>query len=63
MTEVKRTAEELAKVLLTDIQDSLDRGTKHFALDGRELLTVAEVLEALRRDRKILLEPKTADDC
>ena len=51
------TAEEKARILLQEIHEALERGTKHYALDGTPLLTAKEIVEALMRDQQIRFEP------
>lgn len=41
------TSDEVARLLLHDIEAALAAGTRHFAQDGRELVTVLEVLQEL----------------
>lgn len=50
-------AEVKAQILIADITDALSRGTKHFDVSGRPLLTVRAILEALQRDGKVELAP------
>lgn len=47
--------DEKARLLIADIADALAHGTKHYALDGRPLLTVEDVLVALEQDEAIEL--------
>lgn len=47
------TPADIARLLIRDIRAALARGTKHYALDGRPLLTVEDVLAALEQDGAI----------
>jgi hypothetical protein len=47
-----------ATLLLREVEEALERGTKHYAVDGRPLLTVEAICEALLADGKIEFEPK-----
>lgn len=46
-----------AKFSIIEIEDALERGTKHFAKDGTPLLTVSDIIEVLQRDGEIVFEP------
>lgn len=50
-------AEEDARLLIAEVETALARGTKHFDRQGRPLLTVAAVLQALMQDGEIVFEP------
>lgn len=56
-TEKADTPEELAVMLVVSIESALAHGTKHFSVDGKLLLTVIDVLVALKDDGEIFLEP------
>lgn len=48
---------ELAMALILSIGHAL-KSTHHYALDGHELTSVQEVLEALKRDGQVVLKRK-----
>jgi hypothetical protein len=47
-----------ARLLIREITEALERGTQHWAVDGRPLLTVEEILKALLDDGKIEFKPR-----
>lgn len=53
------TPEERAALLVASIDCALAHGVKHYTVDGRELKTTQEVIDALQKDKRIVFEPPT----
>jgi hypothetical protein len=51
-------AEAKARILIEDVAASLAAGTEHYDVDGRQLFTVRDVIEALNRDWRVVLRTK-----
>lgn len=54
--------EEKAALLVASIDMALAHGVRHYTLDGRELKTTQEVLDALAKDKRIVFKPQKPKD-
>lgn len=52
---------ENALLLIQSVRSALDRGVKHYSVDGRLLSTEKEIIESLAADGQICLEEPRPD--
>ena len=45
------------------ISDAMQRGVRHFKLDGTPLARLNEIIDALAEDGEILMDPDGSKDC
>lgn len=58
MSESVRRAMEL----ISAIKNSIEAGTKHYDKNGKELGSIKEVLEVLRSEGEVTVEPRKAEE-